>query len=103
MPRLVATSRPTNSNVGSPTTSHSFAILSSPTSSPSLWPSALQQIVDCEVQPQVQPQLNLKRENDLHSDYLLSPMTSSPAVAKTQTHNQVNVFLMIFECETIIS
>jgi hypothetical protein len=46
MPRLVATAR-AGSNLSSvtPSTSHSFSILSSPTSSSaSLWPSTLQQV-----------------------------------------------------------
>ena len=85
MPRLVATARTSmNTNGGAPSTptSHSFSILSSPTSSPSIWPSALQQIVDCEIQPQT-----IKREAELNSDYLLSPMSSSPAVSKSLYSN----------------
>lgn len=82
MPRLVATARTaTNTNGGTPSTptSHSFSILSSPTSSPSIWPSALQQIVECEIQHPP----TIKREVELNSDYLLSPMSSSPALSKS--------------------
>lgn len=77
MPRLVATvARSTSNFTGvapSTPTSHSFAILPSPTSSPSVWPSSLQQICG-DIQP----------HSDIKSDYLLSPLASSPALVKTK-------------------
>lgn len=81
MPRLVATAARSSSNLNgigpSTPTSHSFSILSSPTSSPSVWPSSLQQICG-ETQPVI------KREVEIPADYLLSPITSSPAAIKIQ-------------------